>query len=435
MIIADYNLTMEVYCTRPGCPRPTNYFADLDNVNTLKTVQQKFCTTCGMPLILLGRYVPSKLLGKGGFGSAFLARDRYTPAMRQCVVKLFQPAGSLSPAQLKVAQELFEREGEVLENLGNRHPEIPDLLAFFELDVASAIPNKSEKFFYLVQEFIDGENLEDELAKQGPFSETEVLRVLVSILKILQFVHDNGSIHRDIKPSNIMRHRDGRLYLLDFGAVKQVASAAAGGGQGSTGIYSMGFAPPEQMAGNVVYPATDLYALGVTCITLLTGKQPNELYDAYSNGWKWRDHAQVSDRLGLVLDRLLLATPSERFQSAKEVIEALRPTGKATSSPSPGGSAGTGARPSASTQAGPPATSATAMQQAQPPSAAQSGRRAKPQRQSQAQSQVQPQFQAQSQAQFQGQPQSQPQSQGQPLAPSPQPSFSLFELLGSAAFT
>lgn len=422
---------MEVYCTRPGCPRPTNYFADLDNVNTLKTVQQKFCTTCGMPLILLGRYVPSKLLGKGGFGSAFLARDRYTPAMRQCVVKLFQPAGSLSPAQLKVAQELFEREGEVLEHLGNRHPEIPDLLAFFELDVASAIPNKSEKFFYLVQEFIDGENLEDELAKQGPFSETEVLRVLVSILKVLQFVHDNGSIHRDIKPSNIMRHRDGRLYLLDFGAVKQVASAAAGGGLSSTGIYSMGFAPPEQMAGNVVYPATDLYALGVTCITLLTGKQPNELYDAYSNGWKWRNHAQVGDRLAAVFDRLLLATPSERFQSAKEVIEALRPTGKPTSSPSPGASLGTGGRSSASTPAGPSAASATAMQPGQPPqpSPAPSGRRAKPQPQAQGQAQ------AQSQAQSQAQPQVQGQAQGQPLAPSPQTSFSLFELLGSAAFT
>jgi serine/threonine protein kinase len=326
---------MEVYCTRPDCPRPVNYFADLDNSATLKTVQQKYCTTCGMPLILVGRYVPLKLLGKGGFGAAFLARDRYTPAMRQCVVKQFQPSGDLTPSQLQIAQGLFEREGAVLEELGNTHPQIPDLLAFFELEVAGKSPGQTDRFFYLAQEFIDGQNLEEELAQKGKFSETEIREVLTEILKVLKFVHEHGSIHRDIKPSNIMRRRDGRLYLLDFGAVKQVTSgAAAPGGKASTGIYSMGFAPPEQMAGNVVYPATDLYALGVTCITLLTGKQPGELYDSYSNGWNWRAFAIVSDRLEAVLNRMLLATPSQRFQSADEVLEALNaPT--ASTSPAP----------------------------------------------------------------------------------------------------
>ena len=100
---------MEVYCTRSGCPRPQNYFGDLENSATLKTVQQKYCTTCGMPLILVGRYLPLKLLGQGGFGAAFLARDRYTPRMRSCVVKQFKPAGDLTPAQLEIAQQLFER--------------------------------------------------------------------------------------------------------------------------------------------------------------------------------------------------------------------------------------------------------------------------------------------------------------------------------------
>jgi serine/threonine protein kinase len=328
---------MEVYCTRPVCPRPVNHFADLDNSATLKTVQQKYCTACGMPLILVGRYVPLKLLGRGGFGAAYLARDRYTPAMRQCVVKQFQPAGDLSPAQLEMAQKLFEREGEVLEELGNKHPQIPDLLAFFELDVPSRTPNKPDRFFYLVQEFIDGHDMERELEQKQQFSEAEVLEVLTEILKVLRFVHSNGSIHRDIKPSNIMRHRDGRLFLLDFGAVKQLTSAAAvQGGKASTGIYSMGFAPPEQMAGNTVYPATDLYALGVTCITLLTGKQPSELYDSYSNDWTWRAYAQVSDRLEAVLNRMLLQSPKQRFQSADEVLEALTSlTAKPVSPPPP----------------------------------------------------------------------------------------------------
>lgn len=324
---------MQTHCTRPGCPRPINQFTDLDDNATLKTVQQKYCTTCGMPQILIGRYIPTRLLGKGGFGAAYLAIDRYTPAMRKCVVKLFQPAGNLSPSQMKVAQDLFEREGEVLEKLGNRHPQIPDLLAFFPL----LVPNKTrgaadEQFFYLVQEFIDGHDLEQELEQRGSFSQSEVLEVLVEVLKILRFVHENGSIHRDIKPSNIMRDRNGVLHLLDFGAVKQVA---AGGGQpqSSTGIYSMGFAPPEQMAGNVVYPATDLYALGVTCITLLTGKQPNELYDPYGNTWSWRAYAQISDWLEAILNRMLLAAPSQRFQSAEEVIEALKHAAQVKPSP------------------------------------------------------------------------------------------------------
>lgn len=277
--------------------------------------------------MLLGRYLPIRLLGQGGFGAAYLARDRYTPAMRQCVVKQFQPSGDLSPDQLQLAHSLFEREGQVLEQLGN-HPQIPDLLAFFDLDVPNRNASKPDRFFYLVQEFIDGQNMEEELAQKGKFSEAGIVELLEEILKVLKFVHENGSIHRDIKPSNIMRRRDGRFYLLDFGAVKQVATAPLVGkaGKASTGIYSMGFAPPEQMQGSVVYPATDLYALAVTCLMLLTGKDPTELYDAYSNTWKWRSHVKVSDRLAQVFDRMLLPTPSQRFQSADEVVAALKPT-------------------------------------------------------------------------------------------------------------
>ena len=317
---------MEILCTRPGCPSPQNFFSDLDSPSNLKTAQQKYCTSCGMPLILAGRYIPSKLLGKGGFGAAFLARDRYTPAMRQCVVKQFQPSGNLSPQQLEIAQGLFEREAVVLERLGNRHKQIPDLYAFFPLLVPGRNASKEEQFFYLVQEFIDGQDLEAEMAAKGKFSEREVCLVLVEILNILKFVHENHSIHRDIKPSNIMRDREGRLYLLDFGAVKQVAAGAGSNPQGrSTGIYSMGFAPPEQMAGSQVYPSTDLYALAATCLNLLTGKQTEDLYDSYNNRWNWKPHApQVSDRLTQIIERMLLPTPKDRFQSAEEVLNALQ---------------------------------------------------------------------------------------------------------------
>lgn len=330
---------MEVYCTRSGCPHPQNYFRDLDDSATLKTVQQKYCTTCGMQLILVGRYLPLKLLGQGGFGAAFLARDRYTPGMRRCVVKQFKPSSNLTQTQLQIAQNLFEREAEVLEELGSQHDQIPDLFAFFELTVPS-LQSGQDRFFYLVQEFIDGKNLEEELEEKGKFSEAEVLEVLRAILPVLKFVHENNSIHRDIKPSNIMRHRNGKLYLLDFGAVKQVTKAVGKVSSGSTGIYSIGFAPPEQMAGGEVYPSTDLYALAVTAVMLLTGIEATELFDAYSNRWKWRSQATVSDRLADVLDRMLLPAPNQRFQSAQEVIAALT-----SPNPPPRPTTTSGARP------------------------------------------------------------------------------------------
>ncbi|AFY32378.1 serine/threonine-protein kinase [Calothrix sp. PCC 7507] len=314
---------MEVYCTRPRCPRPLNHFADLDDQTTLKTAQQKYCTTCGMPLMLDGRYVPIKLLGRGGFGAAFLARDRRIPGMRQCVVKQFQPSGNLTSTQLQLAQQLFEREAEVLSQLGNEHEQIPDLFAFFPVIVQSLQPGQQDQFFYLVQEYIDGQNLEEELAQKGTFSEAEILEVLQEILKVLKFVHEKGIIHRDIKPSNIMRRRDGRLFLLDFGAVKQVTNAPAGAAGSSTGIYSMGFAPPEQMAGNQVFPSTDLYALAVTTLTLLTGLEAIQLFDAYTNQWKWRSQVNVSSQLADVLDKMLLPAANQRFQSAQEVLNAL----------------------------------------------------------------------------------------------------------------
>ncbi|HIK11272.1 MAG TPA: serine/threonine protein kinase [Oscillatoriaceae cyanobacterium M33_DOE_052] len=318
---------MKIYCTRPGCHRPENHFAELDDRPTLLTVQQKYCITCGMPLILDGRYLPDKLLGKGGFGAAFLAHDRRTPTQRPCVVKLFQPEGTLNPQQQAIAQSLFDREAIVLEKLGSQHPQIPDLLAYFALQTPGwPQPQPEKQYFYIVQEFIDGQNLEQELQQKGKFSETEVLQLLQELLPVLQFIHENDTIHRDIKPSNIMRSRSqtvsqsGRLYLLDFGAVKLVTGAVSGK---STTIYSSGFAPPEQMAGRSVFPSTDLYALAVTCIVLLTGKLPKDLFDAYRNQWQWRSHTTVSDSLAAVLDRMLLPTPSDRFATATQVLTAL----------------------------------------------------------------------------------------------------------------
>lgn len=314
---------MEIFCTRPDCSHPKNFFNDLSDLSQIKTITQRYCTTCGMPLILADRYIPEKLLGQGGFGAAFLARDRYSPRLRYCVVKQFKPSGNLSPQELELARDLFTREGEVLEELGNQHPQIPDLYAFFTPIIPSINGTGTEQYFYLVQEFIDGEDLETELASKGQFSEREVIAILQEVLDILDFIHQKNVIHRDIKPSNLIRDRLGKIHLLDFGAVKQIAVGVNSGK--STGIYSMGFAPPEQMAGKQVYPATDLYALAVTCICFLTGKPAEQLYDHYNNNWVWRGYAQFSDRLAAILDKMLLAAPSQRFQSATEILALLQP--------------------------------------------------------------------------------------------------------------
>ncbi|HLO88518.1 MAG TPA: serine/threonine-protein kinase [Nostocaceae cyanobacterium] len=313
---------MEVYCTRPTCPRPKNYFADLDNTTTLKTTQQKYCTTCGMPLLLDGRYVPTKLLGKGGFGAAFLAFDRRVPGMRPCVVKQFQPAGNLTPTQLQLAQQLFEREAEVLDQIGSEHEQIPNLFAFFPVAVHGLQPGQQEQFFYLVQEYIDGKNLEEELIQKGKFTEAEIIEILLAILPVLQYVHNRGIIHRDIKPSNIMRRQDGKLFLLDFGAVKQVTNAPSASAV-STGIYSLGYAPPEQMSGGQVFPSTDLYALAVTVITLITSQEATKLFNSFTNQWEWHSSGNINPQLAEILDKMLLPAANQRFQSAQEVLDAI----------------------------------------------------------------------------------------------------------------
>ncbi|WOB69811.1 serine/threonine-protein kinase [Microcystis aeruginosa] len=318
---------MEVICTRPHCPRPRNQCLDLDDSNRLTSIEQKYCITCGMPLILGGRYLPERLLGQGGFGAAFLAVDRYSPKKAKCVIKQFQPSGNLSPQALEKAKNLFFQEAHVLEDLGREHPQIPDLYAFFPLTVKNQLTGEEEQFFYLAQEYIDGKNLEEILQQQQkPFQESEVKNILKELLLILKFIHENGSIHRDIKPSNIMRSQNGRLYLLDFGAVKQATNNPSNTQEKSTTIYSAGFAPPEQQLGNQVSAATDLYALAATCVILLTNRDPDELYDPQKQIWNWQNYApNISADLAQVFNKMLLANPRDRFQSCEEVLTALNP--------------------------------------------------------------------------------------------------------------
>ena len=267
-----------------------------------------------MPLLLGGRYIVESPLAKGGFGTTFLARDRYTPAMKRCVVKLLQPVGFTS-AQMVIAKQMFEREATVLEELGT-HPQIPDLLAYFEIQAGN------DEFFFLVQEFVDGYTLEQLIEQHVAIAEVDVLEIIKSLLPVLTFIHDKGSIHRDIKPANIMiRKLDQIYFLLDFGAVKQVAGVVQG--QKSTGIFTPGYGAPEQMRGDTVFPATDLYAFAVTCLYLLTAKPPEELFDVNYNKWEWDQFVKLSPNFDSVLHKMLETAPSDRFNSAQTVLQAI----------------------------------------------------------------------------------------------------------------
>lgn len=298
-----------------------------------------------MELILGGRYLPLSVLGKGGFGTAFLARDFDSPTKRRCVVKLFQPPVTLTPAQMETALRLFATEAEVLERLGLQHSQIPNLYAYFPLLITNPLTKRTEELFYLVQEFVDGEDLEKILDREGKFSQSEVENVLKAMLEVLDFVHSKGAIHRDVKPSNIMKGQDGRLFLLDFGAVKEVTTPT-GAQRLPTTIFSRDYAPPEQIMNGTVDATSDLYALAATCVILLTNKGSHELRDSSINSWRWEPYAKVSAGLAQVINTMLQARPRDRYPSAQAVLSALAASNGPAALPLP--ASATSATPSAS---------------------------------------------------------------------------------------
>lgn len=319
---------MEIHCTRIGCAHPVNDFPDLDDSTLLKTIPQRYCQECGMPLILDSRYIPIQQLRKGGFGNVFLAHDRRTPTFKRCIIKQLQFNPHFNAAQIATATTLFHREAKVLETLGE-HPRIPGFYAFLELESptsSKADRYGSNRFCYLVQEYIEGQDLQQELHQKDRLSRQEMIEVLRQILEILEFIHQQGVIHRDIKPSNIVRDRQGQLYLIDFGAVKQIINTATTipVPKAHTGICTPEYAPIEQRQCSDIYPSSDLYALGVTCLHLVTGEHPPNLFDYHSHAWRWQE-IPIPEQTVLrsVLERMLQETPLYRFPSAAAALTAL----------------------------------------------------------------------------------------------------------------
>lgn len=235
----------------------------------------KFCQKCGNKLLLGDRYGVQKIIGQGGFGRTFLAIDEYKPSKPPCVIKQFYPQLQ-GTSSIQKAAELFELEAVRLEQLG-KHSQIPDLLAYFSQDGRQ----------YLVQEFIDGENLAEALESKGYFSETQIRNLLNNLLPVFEFIHSRQVIHRDIKPENIILRQDGELVLVDFGAAKYATQTALG--LTGTRIGTAGYTAPEQANGKPIH-ASDIYSLGVTCLYLLTQVEPIDLFDTSEMEWVWREH-------------------------------------------------------------------------------------------------------------------------------------------------
>jgi eukaryotic-like serine/threonine-protein kinase len=264
--------------------------------------------------MLGGRYRIIKHLGEGAFGVTFVAEDMQRPGNPQCVVKQFQPKNT-DPHTLQEARRLFDNEAKMLERLGT-HDQIPRLLAHLE----------ENEEFYLVQEFIEGHDLSQEVILRQKLSEAVVIKLLQDILEVLAFVHQHEIIHRDIKPSNIRRRKDGKIVLIDFGAVKQISTQIVNA-QGQTSftiaIGTVGYMPSEQGSCNPQL-SSDVYAVGMVGIQALTGIYPSYLQkDSRTGEIIWRHEAQVSQEFADILDKMVRYDFRQRYHSATDAQQAL----------------------------------------------------------------------------------------------------------------
>jgi serine/threonine protein kinase len=267
--------------------------------------------------ILQQRYRILKSIGEGAFGRTYLASDQ-SRFGEQCAVKeLCMSTGSRS--RLSKAREFFQQEAALLYQL--QHPQIPRFWATFE---------ERDRMF-LVQDFIPGRTYEQLLSDRAnhgqTFTEAEVWRFLLQVLPVLGYIHSQGVVHQDIAPDNIiLRENDFLPVLIDFGVVKQLANRLQGeqNSSGNINVGKPGYAPVEQLGSGYAYPNSDLYALAVTAVVLLTGRPAVDLFEGEKINWSWRNWIPISDGLANVLGKMLSYQPLDRYQSSVEVFQALQ---------------------------------------------------------------------------------------------------------------
>jgi serine/threonine protein kinase len=267
--------------------------------------------------VLQNRYRIIQILGQGGFGRTYLAEDQRR-FNELCAIKELISTATETSAWEK-AQELFQREAAILYQI--KHPQIPEFRERFE----------EGKRLFLVQEYIAGKTyralLEERKQVGGAFTEAEVLQLMQSLLPVLEHIHARGIIHRDISPENIILRSSDRLpVLIDFGVVKEIATRlqSPNATTPATSVGKLGYAPSEQMQTGRAYPNSDLYALAVTVVVLLTGKEPTELFDENQLTWNWQRWVTVKPAFAQILNRMLSHIPGTRYQSAADVVQALQ---------------------------------------------------------------------------------------------------------------
>jgi serine/threonine protein kinase len=267
--------------------------------------------------VLKGRYAVRSTIGQGGMGRTYLAQDleRFNET---CVLKEFIPPQDSQEVAEK-AKELFRREASVLYQI--RHPQVPEFRATFE----------SEGRLLLVQDYVEGKNyrnlLLDRLKVGQTFSENEIFALMQQLLPVLSYLHGHNIIHRDISPENLMlRSQDNLPVLIDFGVVQETTAKLNSqmGIPASTVAGKAGYAPPEQLQSGNAYANSDLYALAVTSIVLLTGREPSELFDSINLAWNWQQFANVNPAFARVINQMLSYKPTNRYRSADEVSGAMQ---------------------------------------------------------------------------------------------------------------
>ncbi|MBW4468062.1 MAG: protein kinase [Pegethrix bostrychoides GSE-TBD4-15B] len=267
--------------------------------------------------ILQNRYRMLSILGQGGFGRTYLAEDQgrfHEP----CALKEFIPPQGNDYAFVK-ARELFQREAAVLYQIS--HPQIPQFRAIFEEDHR----------LFLVQDYVEGKTyrllLNERKAQGRTFSDAEALQLLFQILPVLDHIHSKGIIHRDIAPDNIiLRQRDQLPVLIDFGVVKEIVTRFhSPDTEMPTTVGKLGYAPSEQMQTGRAYPNSDLYSLAVTVVVLMSGREPQELYDDRNLVWTWQRWVpNIHPGIAAVLNRMLSYRPADRYAAVAEVAQALQ---------------------------------------------------------------------------------------------------------------
>lgn len=260
-----------------------------------------------MSELLHSRYQPERPLGEGGFARTHLAIDRQTG--QRCVLK------ELHMQQVPdwKALELFERETRTLRNL--KHPAIPTLIDAFQEDTPQG-PR-----WVLVQAYAKGQNLQQWVQSGRRFTETEAVDITRQLCQVLSYLQQFSPpvIHRDIKPSNIILDQQGKVSLIDFGAVKEALSPRSG--HSMTVVGTFGYMPLEQLDGRAV-PATDIYAVGCTLVYLLTGQDPSTL-DKKQLRPHFEKQISLSPAFSRILAQMLAADVNDRYPTASAVLAAL----------------------------------------------------------------------------------------------------------------